>query len=363
MRGRIIIGGDVVPTAVNVDSFISGDVRALIGDELKEIFDRADFRVFNLEVPLTDSGEPILKSGPNLIAPRAAVNGYVAIGIDALSLSNNHTLDQGKAAFSETMAVLSENGIEYFGGGKSEDEVKKPLIIELCSKRIGVISFCEHEFSWFDDYGIGARGFDPLVSLDEITETKGDVDYLVVMYHGGREHYRYPSPELRRICRKICEHGADLVLCQHSHCVGAEEEYRGSKIVYGQGNALFAYEKRSDPCWFTGLISELVIEDGEISLVHYPIERHGCGVRLSHDPEIINGYSKRSEEIKAEGFVEAKYSEIIKSYAEVVGSHIEYFSRALELGYKGGAVTRNLINCAPHRELLVGYLNYLHDMK
>ena len=362
MRGRIIIGGDIVPTQVNVESFIAGDATALIGEELSEIFARADYRVFNLEVPFTDSGEPILKSGPNLIAPRASVKGYVAMGIDALSVSNNHTLDQGKAAFCETLDLLKENGIEFFGGGRSEEEVKKPLIVELCGKRVGIASFCEHEFSWFDDYGIGARGFDPLVSLDEITELKGEVDYLVVLYHGGREHYRYPSPELRRICRRICDHGADVVLCQHSHCVGSGEEYNGSSIVYGQGNALFAYEMRTDPCWFTGMICEVVIEDGEFSLVHYPIERHGCGVRLSHDPEILNGYMERSEEIKDDGFVKERYSELIKDYSEGIKRHIESFSLALSDGKKG-AVTRNLINCAPHRELLIGYLNELYNMK
>ena len=46
---RILIGADIVPTEKNYDHFISGDAKALLGDELKEIFDRADYRIFNLE--------------------------------------------------------------------------------------------------------------------------------------------------------------------------------------------------------------------------------------------------------------------------------------------------------------------------
>ena len=57
--------------------------------------------------------------------------------------------------------------------------------------------------------------------------------------NGGKEHYRYPSPDLQKICRKFIDKGADLVVCQHSHCIGCEEKYNHGTIVYGQWNFLF----------------------------------------------------------------------------------------------------------------------------
>ena len=33
--------------------------------------------------------------------------------------------------------------------------------------------------------------------------------------------------------------GADVVLCQHSHCIGCYEQYEGAHILYGQGNFHF----------------------------------------------------------------------------------------------------------------------------
>jgi len=363
MTGRIIIGADIVPTALNTDRFIAGDKTALIGEELSEIFDRADYRVFNLEVPLTDKGAPILKSGPNLIAPKATVFGYKALGIDALSVANNHTLDQGRDAFLETLDLLCENGIAPFGGGRTEEEVKKPLVLPLCKKMVGIVSFCEHEFSWYEDYGVGARGFDPLCSLDEITELSSEVDYLVVMYHGGREHFRYPSPNLQRVCRRMVDHGADLVLCQHSHCVGAGEIYKGAEIVYGQGNALFVYEKRSDECWFTGTVLELTCEDGRFRTKHYPIERHGVGVRLSHNPEILEGYKRRSAEIAEDGFVKRHYKEFVGQNASVAIEHLSRLGEALSnVGKKESAAARNLLTCDPHRELLIEYLVKINEL-
>ena len=363
MKGRIIIGSDVVPTSLNLDRFISGDAEALVGEELLSILRRADYRIFNLEVPLTDNGEPILKSGPNLIAPTAALEGYLALGIDALSLANNHTLDQGKRAFLETAALLRKNGIATLGGGATEDEVKRPIVVELLGKRIGFLSFCEHEFSWFEDYGVGARGFDPLYSLDEIEEFKARVDYLAVLYHGGREHYRYPSPNLQRTCRRIAEKGADLVLCQHSHCVGAEETWRGSRIIYGVGNSLFVKE-RMDECWQSAILPELTVSEDGFELKLYPIEAHGVGVRLSHENKILADFEKRSREILEEGFVEEEYKRLISEIEPMVREHLGYFAEALgEPGTVRGAASRNIINCDPHREAIVAYLTERHGLK
>ena len=91
---KIVIGADLVPTNSNIDSFESGDRKALLGEELDNLLQNADFRIFNLEVPLTDQEHPIPKCGPNLIAPTKCVAGYKAMRVDLLTLANNHILDQ-----------------------------------------------------------------------------------------------------------------------------------------------------------------------------------------------------------------------------------------------------------------------------
>ena len=361
-KKSIIIGADIVPTAPNAHLFEAADTTALLGEELRDILASADYRIFNLEVPLSDIREPILKTGPNLSASAACVAGYKAMGIDLLCLANNHTLDQGKAAFADTVRVLDEAGIAHVGGGLTEEEVRAPHVFELGGVKFGVINFCEHEFSWFADYGIGANGFDPLYSLDEVSSLKEKCDYVIALYHGGREHYRYPSPELRRICRRIAEKGADLVICQHTHCVGAGEMWAGSEIIYGQGNMIFTKEGVAD-CWDTSFIVKLTVEDGKVRAKYIPIERTELGTKLSSDPSILGGFEERSREIKEEGFVEKKYLELVESLGETVRNHLSYFADAHIPFTKHGAGARNLINCAPHRELLVTYLTETHGLK
>lgn len=361
-KKTILIGADIVPTETNIDLFEKGAADKILTDGLYEIYKNSDYKIFNLECPLSDISEPILKSGPNIMASRAAINGYKAMGVNLLCLANNHTLDQGKAAFRDTLENLKENGIESVGGGLTYEEAHKPHLFELGGVKFGVINFCEHEFSWFEDYSIGANGFDPLFSLDEVAELKSKCDYVIAIYHGGREHYRYPSPELSKICRRIADKGADLILCQHTHCVGAGEKHGGSDIIYGQGNAVFAWG-HVDECWNTSMLVRLNIEDGKVSVELIPIERTERGARLSADPSILEGYYSRSEEIKRPGAIKERYLELVRECESVAREHMSWYAEATIPNTRKGAACRNIINCAPHRELLVTYLTELHGLK
>ena len=63
---RIMIGADLVPTPYNTNLFINGDIDKLFGKELLDLLTRADYRIFNLETPLTNQNTPIIKFGPTL---------------------------------------------------------------------------------------------------------------------------------------------------------------------------------------------------------------------------------------------------------------------------------------------------------
>lgn len=139
-------------------------------------------------------------------------------------------------------------------------EARKPYIIELDGLKIGIYACAEHEFSIATENASGANPFDPLESLDHVQGLSDKCDYVIVLYHGGKEHYRYPSPYLQKACRKMAEKGADLVVCQHSHCIGCFEEYEKSTIIYGQGN--FIFDHSESEFWQTSLLVKIVIDDG-----------------------------------------------------------------------------------------------------
>ena len=57
----------------------------------------------------------------------------------------------------------------------------------------------------------------------------------------------------------MVEKGVDLVICQHSHCIGCLEEYEESTIVYGQGNFIFDYS--DSEFWESSLLIRISIEN------------------------------------------------------------------------------------------------------
>ena len=354
---RILIGADFVPSASNEKLFAEGAVNELLGEELVKVMREADYRIVNLEMPVCEKETPILKTGPNLRAKPETLRGYQALGIDLVTVANNHTLDQGKQGFCETLRNLKEAKIAYVGGGKNEKEARKPHIFELEGKKIGVYACCEHEFSWVEDFGVGTNGFRPLESLDEISELKSQVDYCIVLYHGGKEHYRYPSPYLRKVCRRMADKGADLVLCQHTHCVGARERYKGAELVYGQGNFLFDF--LGVECWNTCLLCAVDLDESGAKISYIPLEKAGAGVRLSKDSTILEGFYARSAEIQEEGFVEKNFEKLALSEYK---TYIGYFDGLIDEKVTESVylpLLRNIIRCEVHSETVLTALRAL----
>lgn len=372
---KILIGADLVPTDSNRNIFSKGDAEKLVGKELCEILKSVDYRIFNLEVPLTDLSTPIEKCGPSLIAPTSTIVGYKALGADCVTIANNHIMDQGEQGFTSTRKVLEEHGISYVGGGDNLAEAAKPYILELEGKRIGIYACAEHEFSIAEEQVPGANPFDPLESPDHVAALKAKTDYVIVLYHGGKEHYRYPSPNLQKTCRKLVAKGADLVICQHSHCIGCEEKYGNGTIVYGQGNFLFDHSKSE--FWQTSLLIQI---GDKFEISYIPLEKKGNVVRLAKDPDILEQFSHRSMEICMDGFVSRKYAEFAESmlfsYLWRIYGRRSLLYRALnklsrqrlnryyirrKLGRKRLLSVRNAIECEAHQELFLCSLKNLES--
>jgi len=370
---KLLFGADLGPTKTNFDTFAAGDAKALLGEELLQLFSEADLRCLDLEVPLTDGDTPIQKHGPKLRAPENTVAGIKAMGVNLLTLANNHILDQGRTGLENTLSALDAAGIPHFGTGLYPD-CAAPYIFEKDGKRVGIYACAEHEFSVATEAQPGANPFEPLDSPDHVAQMKAECDYVVVLYHGGKEHYRYPSPGLQKICRKLVEKGADLVLCQHSHCIGCKEEYKNGTIVYGQGNFLF---DRADNDFRNSAILVQVNEDFSVTFI--PLLKNGNGVKLAQGQEgqaILDAFLARSEQIKDPAFLQKTY----RDFAKTSGLHYllllqningqSFFNRLLnkltgggwyrfrlrKLAGKKRLALRNYMECEAHRELLLQIL-------
>ncbi|WKA57758.1 CapA family protein [Planococcus shenhongbingii] len=254
---KIAILGDICPTKDYRKFFDSQDPEQVLGGAVNRLKE-ADLTIANLEAPATESNEPIMKTGPNLKALPRDLETLQKGGIDVFSMANNHILDYGTQGVIDTLETCEKLGIRTVGSGRDSKAAKEPLFIPVKDKMIGILSFAEAEFNLATSNQAGANRFDYFDSIKDIDSAKKNCDFLIVLYHGGSEHYPYPSPLLQKKCRNMAEFGADLVICQHSHCIGTYEEVNGSTILYGQGNAVFGWED-GDQQWNEGLLVEITI--------------------------------------------------------------------------------------------------------
>jgi poly-gamma-glutamate synthesis protein (capsule biosynthesis protein) len=369
----LIIAGDLGPTRSNYSLFSSGNIEGIVDRQLLNLLSSADIRIFNLEVPLTDDDTPIRKDGPVLGAPLSTINGIKLLDPSIVTIANNHIFDHGEEGLKTTIEQLSGQKIQYVGAGLNINEASQPVIIERQNCKIGVYACAEHEFSIADEVHAGANPMDLLESFEHISSLKSKSDKVIVLHHGGKEHYRYPSPELQKICRKMVSSGADLVVCQHSHCIGSYEKYGNGIIVYGQGNFLF--DRRDDEFWSTGILVRATIgESFEVEFL--PIIKSGNGVKTPEPPvaeKILSDFFHRSEQITLPGFVEEEFERYCLENGQYylatlagLGTTIRRADKVLKrpltrLIYtrRKMEIIRNHFECETHRELILKYLEIL----
>jgi poly-gamma-glutamate capsule biosynthesis protein CapA/YwtB (metallophosphatase superfamily) len=365
---NVIVGGDIVPQGRNLPHFEAGETSVLFND-LQTEFERADISIVNLECPLIKKSNPISKTGPVLGADSKCIAALRFI--DVVNLANNHIMDHGKDGLENTLSLCAREKISYVGAGKNLDYARRILIKEAKDIRIGILSVTEHEFSTASKDGYGANPLDILDCVRNIKEHNDKWDYLIVLLHGGNEHYPYPSPRLRDTCRFLVEEGACAVICQQSHCPGCYETYQNKHIVYGQGNLIFDRFPCQIKDWDKGFLVRLEIEkdcSSTMSFVPYRQSDSDIGARkmgFSQTKAFLRELQKRSDEILDDGFVEAKWDEFCDEKCDAYlrllllpqNRIMGYLNRKYHLCNKFlSKRKRNLLltlmRCESHREIL-----------
>ena len=306
---RIIIGGDLLPSGTNIQLFEKGDSRQLFGEEICRLVAEADFSIVNLEGPLTDAAEQQEKTGPVIKAPKNCVNGLKALGVQAVNLANNHITDYRQAGYVDTIHALENSGISHVGSGAQLGGVISHLMIQLGAMRVCLYAVSEKFFNVPGEHTVGANIYDEYIVCNEIRQLRMECDYLIVLYHGGAEYLQYPTPLVRRRCHRMADCGADVIITQHTHCIGCEEQYGNSYILHGQGNFLFARQKRFPHLTKEGLLLELRFMDNNVEIVKHHVSINNDVIRKDDNWDEI-GFYQRSRNIDDEAMIKQQYRDL-----------------------------------------------------
>jgi poly-gamma-glutamate capsule biosynthesis protein CapA/YwtB (metallophosphatase superfamily) len=210
----------------------------------------ADITYGDLEAPLSDRVKPP-HTGTAFIAPTYTVQGLKMLGLDIVSLANNHSTNFGAGAFTDTLALLKNNGIKYAGGGHDLTEARSPAVLEAGGLRFAFLDY--NSIIGSQNATATAPGVawirmkpwsrdsqeDMEMVRQSIRQARSGADVVVACFHWSEEYRHTPSASQRAMAHAACDAGADLVIGSHPHCVQSMEMYGGKLIAYSLGNFIF----------------------------------------------------------------------------------------------------------------------------
>lgn len=339
-----------------------------------------DFCVANLECAITSAEKGIKKDGPSLKIDKEQIQVLKELGVNLVGLANNHILDFGYDGLKDTLSALDKNNIKYAGISCGANY----YVHNVDGHRFGFYFVSEHQYNNLTSEKVSVNLLEEHRVFEEIKSLKEKCDSLIVLFHGGKEYYKYPTPAQQLTCYGFVDSGADVVICQHSHCVGCRENYNGSTIIFGQGDFMFPFQ---DICELkSGLIIQLEFRsDKKLVTSYLPIVHKETDViRYANEEEakeIIEGFDFSSKDLK-EKTAEVLYQELVdktgidflyrlfnkgKLYIRLDTS--KYFKnrmlkRYIKKNRKYILYLYNYFNCEVHREYIMKILSsHIEDFK
>jgi len=275
---KILIAGDFCPIGRTGKAIVEGKSQEMIIG-IRKFINQSDFSVINLETPLSLSGTPIEKTGPNIQASPECVEFLTAGGFDLINTANNHIYDYGEESIVETLELLDEKKLRHVGSGLNLREAVKEEVYEIQGRKVAFLAYAENEYTVATKTTAGAAPVDFPVNMKQIMKVSCENDITIVMVHGGNEYSPIPSPGIIKRYRGYIDAGASAVVAMHTHCPQGYEYYEGRPIIYSLGNFLFdtpypdrkKYEK--DDFWWKGYMAALSISaDNIISIEAIPVD-------------------------------------------------------------------------------------------
>lgn len=257
---KVLVAGDYVPRGQVADMMDRRDFSYF--DEIRSLTNSMDLSIVNLEAPIVENeAKPIEKCGPNLRTTAKVVESLRYAGFDMVTLANNHIMDYGSVGLEDTLENLNKGDILSVGAGENIEEAGRTVYFEKDGKTIAIINCCEHEFSIAGIHTQGANPLNPMRQYHAIQDAKSRADYIIVIVHGGHEHWQLPSPRMVETYRFFIEIGADAVVNHHQHVYSGYEVYNGKPIFYGLGNFCFEYSTKKNTSWNYGYVVSLEFGD------------------------------------------------------------------------------------------------------
>lgn len=239
----MVFSGDILLSSYVLNNYENSGINGVISQDLLGEMQSADLTMVNEEFPFSNRGTQAQDKQFTFRVDPSYVKIFQELGIDVVTVANNHALDYGTEALSDTFQTLDGAGVAYVGAGDSKERAAQPYIAEMGGKTFGFLAASRviPEVSWnIDNQQPGMLcTYDSARLCEAIHKAKENCDYVVVYVHWGIERENMPQDYQRQLGQAYIDAGADLIIGAHPHVLQGIEYYNGKPIVYSLGNYIF----------------------------------------------------------------------------------------------------------------------------
>ena len=203
---RLALAGDTMLGRGVAERLTTDPNHTLLAPELVEVVSDADLFLVNLECCISARGEPWTDRVFHFRAPPWAAETLARLGVDCVTLANNHALDFGPDALLDTLAHLDAAGIRAVGAGTDLERARAPVVVD----GLAIVAFTDHPQEY------GATPSRPGVAFGS-PESLPAAGIVLVTPHWGPNMTSEPLPRVRSAAKTLLDAGATLVVGHSAH--------------------------------------------------------------------------------------------------------------------------------------------------
>lgn len=259
-------------------------VYGILSKEVVDIMTNSDIMVANNEFTISTRGTPLNKRYTFRADPKR-LNIYKEMGVNLVSLANNHIYDYGIEAFNDTLKYLKEYDILFVGAGQNISEAKKSFSFIAGGYKISFISSTRAEKNIITPGATETtpgvfRCYDNTLLKETIKEAKEKSDYVVLLIHWGKEDSHDIEDIIKETGKEYIDAGADLIVGSHAHLLQGMEFYKNKLIAYNLGDFIFNRETKD-----TGILSVTLNNSGNLAYKFIPCKQEDYKTSLLYNTE------------------------------------------------------------------------------
>ncbi len=265
-------------------------VYGILSEEIVKYMIGTDLMIINSEFAFSNRGTPTPNKTYTFRANPDNVSIYKEMGIDLVTLANNHVYDYGELAFLDTLYTLDKAGIPRIGAGADIAEAKKPYYFIINGYKIAFVNASRAEKYRLTPEATATspgifRAYDPNPFAEEIKKAKESSDFVIALIHWGKEDTHELEEVQKETGKLYIDSGADMVVGTHAHYLQGVEFYKNKLIAYNLGDFIFSHGREE-----SGILTWVLNFDGSSEYQFIPALQDDFKTVMLHGEDALELY-------------------------------------------------------------------------